>query len=136
MIINYLLDRRWHSLAKIEDRVCREKMVLHLADPAKSGKVPSIKDWRSHIRVSLRWMATAHWVEIKRVSEDRQDFRITKDKRRYYLNWKKAYEKDKALGRVRPDGVYKKSGQLRPLPPALATLLAFKKKQEAERGGD
>jgi hypothetical protein len=136
-IINLLLDRRWYHRLQVEGEVLRVMMARHMANPQKRDKVPNPRAWRGSTTSSLKWMVTAKWVELKRNPklDPPECFRISKAKRNHYLTWKRTYERDKARGVVRADGVYEfTNGHDRKEPREIFRILARRKAEKSRMG--
>lgn len=99
-IINLLLDNKWHPRAKVEEAVIRRYVDI--------GKdTPDHARWRGSTTRSLQWMVNNGWALVKTSGPGKESFKITREKKRLYLNWRYSYERDIAKGLVTENGTYK-----------------------------
>jgi len=68
--------------------------------------------------MSLTWMVANDWLLVKPNVAGKEQFKIQRAKKRFYLNWRKAYERDIASGLVKMDGTYK-GGHITPRTDAI-----------------
>lgn len=102
VVINFLLDGKWHKRRAIEQVVFDYRMNM-------GASKPNHRSWKAGTTMCLKWLVNSGWASVEMPDgPGTEQFKITSPKRKVYKKWKECYERDIANGRVDEFGSYYK----------------------------